>query len=86
MGVAAQAVAQPLLLDDQAGAQLLDAPGRANGPTVVAEPALELARDGGVREGGEAGTGAGAVAVHRLDERGARHLDEVVGLDAPLPA
>ena len=35
-----------------------------------------------MREGGETRAGAGPVAVDRLDQCGAGHLEQVVGLDA----
>ena len=82
VGVAVERVPHPLLLDHQAGAQLLDAARRAHRPAVVAEPALQLAGDGGVGEGGEPGPGTGPVAADGLDEGDPSHLEQVVGLDA----
>src|SRR6478609_8623673 len=65
--VAEQDVAQPLLLDDETGAQLLDASRWAHRPALVAEPPLDLAGDGRCGVGGEAGSRAGSVAAHGLD-------------------
>ena len=61
--------------------QLLEAPGWSDRPPVVAEVPLELTRDGGRGEGGEAGASLGTVAASGLDETEHGDLDQVVQLD-----
>src|SRR5699024_8478961 len=61
---------------------LLEAPGRPDRPPVVAEVALELARDRRRGEGGEAGPAVGTVAASGLDETEPGDLDQVVQLHA----
>src|SRR5262249_60073238 len=58
--------------------QLLDSPRHADGPTSVAEVALELAENGRSRERRELETPAGIESFHRLEEPNQRDLDQVV--------
>jgi len=69
---------QPLIDVSDLDRELLRATGYVHGPAEVTEVALELTEDRRYRKRRERGPAVGVVAVHRLDQAEAGHLQQII--------